>query len=127
MKIVQNPSKYIKINGNSSKSTEIARACIRITSASARARALHCYVPIRTWFARFTCLTPLSSFLIISKSKSKRPRRFVSRCPEELLHMARESWAGGIQTTSDVKPRLAKSPFPKPWYPNKPLTLNPKP
>ena len=32
-------------------------------------------------FGRFTCLTPKSSFLIISKSKSKskRPRRLVSR------------------------------------------------
>ena len=36
------------------------------------------------------------------------PRRFVLRCPEELLHMARETRAGGVYTTSEVNPRLAK-------------------
>ena len=43
-KINQNPPKYIKIHANPSKSTEITRTCIKITSASARARAIHFYI-----------------------------------------------------------------------------------
>ena len=51
---------------------------------------------------------PIILFVIFSKSKclttDKRPIRFVSRCPEELLHMARESRA-----MSEVRKRVAKT------------------
>ena len=45
------------------------------------------------------------------------------RCPEELLHMARESWAGGVYTTSEIKPRLAKRVL----FLNPGTQINPKP
>ena len=55
IKFQLNHTKSIKTIGNPSKPTQIARTCIKITSASAR-REL--FIFTYTLFVRFTCLIP---------------------------------------------------------------------